>query len=91
MQHLLKIFHIFIMLPYNRKDDERDDSFMIETDAYPDVIYKIPQASWWWYLLAIIIGLIILSLIICLLCKTGFFKRDKGYHHVDQNDRNEIN
>ncbi|KAH9493727.1 Itga7p, partial [Dermatophagoides farinae] len=76
---------------YNIIQDERDDSFMIETHAYPDVIHKIPQASWWWYLLAIIIGLIILSIIICVLCKTGFFKRDKGYQHVDQNDRNESN
>ncbi|XP_027196901.2 integrin alpha-PS1-like [Dermatophagoides pteronyssinus] len=76
---------------YNIIQDEHDDIFLIETDAYPDAIHKIPQASWWWYLLAIIIGLIILLLIISILCKTGFFKRDKGYHQVSHNDGNEIN
>ncbi|KAJ6219410.1 hypothetical protein RDWZM_005222 [Blomia tropicalis] len=62
-----------------------NDKFWIETKAFPDTSHIAPQASWWWYLVGILFGIIILTFIIILLYKTGFFKRER-YARVEQND-----
>lgn len=78
---------------YNIIQNEKDDVYSIVTYAYPQEIGKAGGASFWWYFIAIIIGLILLSFLICLLYKCGFFTREKptdGYSPVDPNDSNRI-
>jgi len=83
----IKSFGQIMLNPiYNIEQSEKDDKFWIETKAFPDTSHIVPQASWWWYLVGTLFGIIILTFIIILLYKTGFFKRKKSYARVEQND-----
>ncbi|XP_045772971.1 integrin alpha-PS1 isoform X1 [Maniola jurtina] len=71
----------FIHIPehYNiHQKDHEDDSFTVETVAYPDLKISEPsEVPLWVIIVSIIVGLIVLILLIIALWKLGFFKRSR--------------
>uniref|UniRef100_A0A8C8C5S3 Integrin alpha-2 domain-containing protein n=1 Tax=Oncorhynchus tshawytscha TaxID=74940 RepID=A0A8C8C5S3_ONCTS len=58
----------------------RDAAAQVPVMIYPEVgltaQYWIP---WWWILIAILAGILVLSLMVCILWKCGFFKRTERH------------
>uniref|UniRef100_A0A673Z2I0 Integrin subunit alpha 7 n=1 Tax=Salmo trutta TaxID=8032 RepID=A0A673Z2I0_SALTR len=63
----------------------RDAAAQIPVMIYPEVgltaQYWIP---WWWILIAILVGILVLSLMVCILWKCGFFRRVQYEDKVPQ-------
>ncbi|KAK5618875.1 hypothetical protein CRENBAI_009347 [Crenichthys baileyi] len=62
----------------------RDSSVQIPVMIYPELgpadQYWIP---WWIILIAILAGILLLTLLVCILWKCGFFKRSERRHHYE--------
>ncbi|CAD6185818.1 unnamed protein product [Caenorhabditis auriculariae] len=60
------------------EDDPANNVVSITTTAYPDrpSLGQAPQ-TYWPYLLGLVLGLIIVAFMVCILCKLGFFKRNR--------------
>ncbi|XP_042161484.1 integrin alpha-7-like isoform X1 [Oncorhynchus tshawytscha] len=63
----------------------RDAAAQVPVMIYPEVgltaQYWIP---WWWILIAILAGILVLSLMVCILWKCGFFRRVQYEDQVPQ-------
>uniref|UniRef100_A0A4W5QZF1 Integrin subunit alpha 7 n=1 Tax=Hucho hucho TaxID=62062 RepID=A0A4W5QZF1_9TELE len=61
------------------------DAYTVPVMIYPEVgltaQYWIP---WWWILMAILVGILVLSLMVCILWKCGFFRRVQYEDQVPQ-------
>lgn len=69
-----------IEIPEKAKIEQNtdDDSAKAETTAYPDVLSQTDGGvSLWVYIVAILVGLLLLIILVVILWKLGFFKRNR--------------